>query len=296
MDIYCGKDSTAVGPLSERVVTKMVIVVERNSSLNAHHIYFDNFFTSYNLLSALRDRGMCATGTIRENRTAGAHTVLMTSKDMKKKERGYYDSACDGRICIAKWMDNSTVCIASNSLSHEPTHVVRQYVKPNPNLSVVQPHIIHQYNIGMGGVDVMDRLLSSYRPMLRGKKWWWPLFLNVISLSVVAAWKVYHNLHGADMDHLSFRRDTVMCLMKIDSPEATNASGGHRVDLPNDVRFDGVGHTSSAFTENRCRVCKKNTKKGCLKCDARLHSDRGMKCSEDYHSRAQHTVQLMTIR
>ena len=230
------------------------------------------------------------------NRTAGAHTVLMTSKDMKKKERGYYASACDGRICIVKCMDNSTVCIASNCLSHEPTHVVRRYVKPNPNLSVVQPHIIHQYNIGMGGVDVMDRLMSSYRPMLRGKKWWWPLFLNVISLCVVAAWKVYHNLHGADMDHLSFRRDTVMCLMKIDSPEATNASGGHRVDLPNDVRFDGVGHTSSAFTENRCRVCKKNTKKGCLKCDARLHSDRGMKCFEDYHSRAQHTVQLMTIR
>jgi len=284
MDIYCGKDSTAVGPLGERVVTKMVNVVERNSSLNAHHIYFDNFFTSYNLLSALRDRGMCATGTIRENRTVGAHTVLMTSKDMKKKERGYYDSACDGRICIVQWMDNSTVCIANNSLSHEPTHVVRQYVKPNPNQSVVQPHIIHQYNIGMGDVDVMDRLLSSYRPMLRGKKWWWPLFLNVISLSVVAAWKVYHNLHGADMDHLSFCRDIVMCLMKIDSPEATNASGGHRVDLPNDVHFDRVGHTSSAFTEGRCRVCKKNTKKGCLKCDARLHSDRGTKCFEDYHS------------
>jgi len=144
------------------------------------------------------------------NRTAGAHTVLMTSKDMKKKERGYYASACDGRICIVKCMDNSTVCIASNCLSHEPTHVVRRYVKPNPNQSVVQPHIIHQYNIGMGGVDVMDRLLSSYRPMLRGMKWWWPLFLNVISLCVVAAWKVYHNLHGADMDHLSFRRDIVM--------------------------------------------------------------------------------------
>ena len=59
MDIYCGKDSTAVGPLGERVVTKMVDVVEHNSSLNAHHIYFDNFFTSYHLLSALRDRGVC---------------------------------------------------------------------------------------------------------------------------------------------------------------------------------------------------------------------------------------------
>ena len=285
VDIYCGKDSKAVGPLGERVVTKMVDILERESSLNKHHIYFDNFFTSYQLLSALRERGICATGTIRENRTAGANRVLMASNVMKKKERGYYESVCDGCVCIVKWMDNSTVCIASNSLSHEPTHVVCRYVKPNPNHSVVQPHIIHQYNIGMGGVDVMDRLLSSYRPMLRGKKWWWPLFLNAIKMSLVAAWKVYHHLHAGAMDHLSFRRDIVMCLMKIDSSTAP-VSSGHRVDLPDDVRFDGVGHTATTFSEGRCRVCGKNTKKCCLKCDARLHSDRGKKCFEHYHSRS----------
>ena len=76
-----------------------------------------------------------------------------------------------------------------------------------------------------------------------------------------------------------------MCLMKTDTPAVTTVSAGRRVDLPDDVRFDGVGHTSSTFSEGRSRVCSKNTKKGCLKCDARLHSDRGKKCFEHYHSR-----------
>jgi len=53
VDIYRGKDSEAVGPLGERVLSEMVDVLERNSSLNKHHIYFDNFFTSYRLLSTV---------------------------------------------------------------------------------------------------------------------------------------------------------------------------------------------------------------------------------------------------
>ena len=42
--------------------------------------------------------------------------VLMTSDEMKKKESGYYDSICDVRICIGKWINNSTVSMASNLL------------------------------------------------------------------------------------------------------------------------------------------------------------------------------------
>jgi len=92
-------------------------------------------------------------------------------------------------------MDNSTVCIASNSLSHEPTHVVRRYVTPNPNQSVVQPHIIQEYNIDMASVDVMDHLFL-YRPTLRRKKWWWPVFLNAVNMLVIAARRVYHHLNA----------------------------------------------------------------------------------------------------
>jgi Transposase IS4 len=98
--MYFSKDSGAAEPIGERVVTKMVDLIERNSSLSNHRMYFDNFFISYRLLTALRDRGIWATGTIRENRTNGAHKVLMTSSEMKKKERGCYNTVCGGAVCV----------------------------------------------------------------------------------------------------------------------------------------------------------------------------------------------------
>ena len=61
------------------------------------------------------------------------------------------------------------------------------------------------------------------------------------------------------MDHLTFCKDTVMCLMKTDSPAVTTVSGGHRVDLLDDVRFDGVSHTATNFSEGRCRICRRRS-------------------------------------
>jgi len=80
----------------------------------------------------------------------------MTSDEMKKKEQ-YYDCVCDVRICIGKWMDNSTVCIdciASNSLTHELIH---SYVTPTPNQSIVRHSRIGPTTRG----GVVDCLLSS---------------------------------------------------------------------------------------------------------------------------------------
>ena len=51
--------------LGSRVVIKMTNMVENPLS---HSYFFDNLFTSYDLLVHLRERGFEATGTMRENR------------------------------------------------------------------------------------------------------------------------------------------------------------------------------------------------------------------------------------
>ena len=43
-------------------------------------------------------------------------------------------------------------------------------MKNNPDDKFSQPNLIKKYNQGMGEVDVMDRLLGSCRPIIRGKK------------------------------------------------------------------------------------------------------------------------------
>lgn len=228
--------------------------------------------------------GMKASGTVRENRCGGAKAKLLETKALKKQNRGTFDYRCDGTVFIVKWNDNSVVTLASNCLTHEPLHTANRRVKGNANVAVTQPHVVRRYNEGMGGVDLMDRLLGSYRPMIRGKKWWWPLFINVLNASIVAAWRLHCAANDNTMPHLQFRREVVLCLLKGAPVTRLQVGGGHPVDMPADVRFDGVGHERQVCNQGRCRVCHKNTRYRCVKCDVRLHTDKGKVCFSVYHS------------
>jgi len=65
---------------------------------------------------------------------------------------------------IVRWNDNNIA--ASNFLTHLPLQMASRRVKGQPLTAVKQPLVVRQYNESMGGVD---RLLSSYRPTIRGK-------------------------------------------------------------------------------------------------------------------------------
>ena len=241
MKIYQGKENNSENlPLGTRVVNSMIDVIISNSDITCHQLYFDNFFTSYRLLSELSEKSVRATGTVRENRTANATKTLISHKNLKKEERGTFDYCSDGKIYVAKWHDNSIVTIASSWESHEPVHKTRRRAKGEEK-QVPQPHLVYSYNKGMGGVDLMDRLAESYRPGIRGKKWYWPLFINVINLSVIAAWRPHCKVSQEKLSHFKFRRQITLCSLK---------AGRKRVRgpvlagiLPEDVRFDGMDHT-----------------------------------------------------
>ena len=108
-----------------------------------------------------------------------------------------------------------------------------------PDTQVTQPHLIHLYNKGMGGVDLMDRLLSSYRPMIRGTKWYWPLFINGLNITIVAAWRAHCAIEETPLSHLNFRREVTICLLKLGHPQPrTQVGGGISAVLPDGVRRD----------------------------------------------------------
>ena len=74
--IYTGRETvTEKQPLGTRVVNSMVDIVEEHSDLSAHSLYFDNFFTSYQLMHDLKKRGMKATEKRYEGR-ADRHLVI----------------------------------------------------------------------------------------------------------------------------------------------------------------------------------------------------------------------------
>ena len=134
----------------------------------------------------------------------------------------------------------------------------------------------------MGGVDLLDRLLGLYRPSIRAKKWWWPLFSNIVNLSVIAAWRFYGNLHPGELKtHLQFRREIVLCLLHTSA--TSSYQRGRHVPLPTGIRYDGIGHVATTTTQGRCMLCKRNTRRQCVKCSVRLHTDKGTDCFRVYH-------------
>ena len=90
----------------------------------------------------------------------------------------------------------------------EPIGIVQRWVKGKGQTQVSQPNVIKADNEGMGRVDMMNRLLESYRPATAMKKWWFSLFVNIVNVIVVAAWRLFQtantnsHLHYPGVDQI----------------------------------------------------------------------------------------------
>ena len=73
-------------PLGPKVTTSLLEMVD---APKFHHVYFDHFFTSPNLLLQQREKGFKATGTVRVNHLKG--TSLKDTKEMEKMDRKCMD-------------------------------------------------------------------------------------------------------------------------------------------------------------------------------------------------------------
>ena len=62
--------------------------------------------------------------------------------------------------------------------------------------------------------------------------------------------------------------------------------GGRDIsDMPNDIRFDEIGHIKQSTTQDKCKVCQKLARVMCSNCGVRLHSDTNAVSFEMYHRR-----------
>ena len=101
LKIYRGKEPDQPKlPLGTRVVNDMMSTIETYSAFTKHEVYFDNFFTSYNLLQSLAEQNIKATGTVRDNRANDAANLMKPNAYMKKSKLGDFDFHCDGEFFV----------------------------------------------------------------------------------------------------------------------------------------------------------------------------------------------------
>jgi DNA excision repair protein ERCC-6 len=271
-------------PLGSEVVLSLLEIVDKPQY---HKIFFDNFFTSYKLLSMLKEKHFFATGTVRDNRTGNCN--LKSLKLMAKEPKGTFDFTFDSEneIGAVRWYDNAVVTIMSNVDTIEPLHAAKRYDrKQKKQTSVQQPNMIYNYNKNMGGVDLHDNGIANYRIKIRGKKWWWPLFSNAVDSTIVNAWKFYNMVNKEKVPQLDFRSELVLCLLKVETSQkdnddnesqhstTSNISLGQpsQNSLPDAIRKDCIDHIIIKDTvRRRCRQCSSQTIYSCKKCTVSLH-------------------------
>lgn len=232
-------------------------------------VYFDNLFTSRDLLVYLQTQGIRATGTVRENRL---RDCPLRGEEQKKEKRGYYNYSFDknGEVLVAKWNDNKCVTIATNWDSIEPVNnVLRWDKKEKAKVRVPQPNVLKNYNTYMGGVDHHDWLLGKYKTNVRGKKWYWPLFTRVLDMAVVNAWLLHKFIHKEQAsDLLTFKRQIAVPYLKCNSGRKLMRCSTVSTNV--DSRFDNRSH----FLEKRDqqRRCQNKPCKPCTPCFEPYHN------------------------
>ena len=102
----------------------------------------------------------------------------------------------------------------------------------------------------------MDCLLKAYRPTIRGKKWYWPIFGNLLNTTVVAAWKIHCQIGNKKITYIDFRRQVTLCLLKHQQHREIESSVAAELLL--NVHFDVVNHfLGPVTTQGRRKMCKK---------------------------------------
>ena len=136
------------------------------------HVYFDNFFTSVNLVEELLRSGTYACGTLRTNRYPDSFKVTKGERKQGiKLKAGEKPQLQKGTLLITLWYDKRQVAVLSSNCNPNEQIIVQRCVKTAPHIKEVEiPGPVHLYNRSMGGVDLNDQYRSHYPSGRSGKK------------------------------------------------------------------------------------------------------------------------------
>lgn len=157
-------------------------------------VYCDRFFTSMTAVDQMLEKQVYLTGTIMKNRINKALQKLPSDKTMKQQGRGATSSVTrgDGKVCVVKWYDNKPVLMLSTVHAEQPEDACQRWSKTEKQyVTVTRPSIVREYNSKMGGVDLVDRMMSYYRMSVRTRKWTIRMLMHFTDLALANSWLLY---------------------------------------------------------------------------------------------------------
>lgn len=170
-------------PLRQHVLEVVMPIYYTNRIINT-----DNYYTSVQLLEALRVVGLYGRGTIRSDSKFGPKSIMLKKTD--QVERGTIRQGVDTKhnMIGASWCDGSIVNMLSTADASTTTTVERTIGREK--IAFPAPTCIREYNQFMQGVDRIDQLRGRFS-IADGhtfKKWHKKLGMAEIDIAVCNAY------------------------------------------------------------------------------------------------------------
>ena len=194
---YAGKrEDTGVGK-----TTQTVLDVGKHYLNKGHQYFTDNYYTSVELMTKLQAKNTLSCGTVNSNRVGLPKDMKKTCPAVKKLKRGESLKRMRGRMLAVTWMDTRAV----NLLCNLPgclgdADVQRRDKRGGAEITVSRPCAIQLYNSFMGGVDLSDQRVSTYRRHMKSLTWYLQVFFHLLQLSGVQAFLLHAEMHPAAME------------------------------------------------------------------------------------------------
>lgn len=309
-EIYQGKGTLLQACDVDLGVGPSAVIRLTNSLGPGSHVFMDRYFTTVPLLEyLLTEKKILCTGTIMKSRIPAA-VHLTAEKIIKKFPRGFTEQTVrnDGQINVVQWFDQKPIFIISSALGEHPVDSCKRWCKKDSKyLQVPRPHIIKCYNDSMGGIDLIDRMISYYRMSARTKKWTVKTIFHLFDLAIANSWILYRQdrkkLGDKQKDvvkFLEFKLEIADQLLK-ENPNA-NVQTSSFTKLKTRSNLAGYESPRSSPTQKthqrmhlpelmkiknsmRCKQnnCKKKTKFFCNICQIYLCITSEHNCFYNYH-------------
>lgn len=203
-EIYTGKDEWPSADLAYNVSMSLLESLQ-NSFCS---VTFDNWFTSYNLMTDLLALDIYATGTYRANRRLFPSDLPAYGKDTP---RGTSSLRQRDGVTAGVWKDAKPVHIASTFCSTQKSFVSRK-TPTDRQAQIPCPSAISFYNQTMFGVDLSDQLRESYSITRKSTKYWKYIFWYLLETTLVNGFVIWkknlvakHLFKDSQHSHCNFR-------------------------------------------------------------------------------------------
>lgn len=225
---------------------------------------------------------------------------LLVPPELLKRGQMTIATSADN-LTLVRWMDTKPVHTLSTYAGAQPEDTAQRWDRSaKERIQVSRPYAIQQYNMFMGGVDLVDRMIAHYPHGFKSKKWYLRICFHFLNVTIVNAWHLFKiKTKQPNYPLLVFKASVATSLMaqsfhlrRRGRPSNESLEEGSYKKRPAppkmalEVRYDQICHyPKKTETEHppRChdKACKRRTRWKCGKCDEPVCPD----CMENFHTK-----------